>query len=343
MATLRDIAKAAGVSVYTASMVVNGRAREGRISVRTAEEIARLAQSMQYRPNAAARAMASRRTRQIGVLVPNNPGNRFTHPLAYETISGINEGLQASGYVMCLARIDDVRQDLAQQSRVFKEHLLDGMIVLDSMPTEVERRLETLIPHVVWCDSNVWRDVGCLRRDELQAGHLAGQAAVKSGYDKLVMMTYTPENMVHFSARQRYQGVKEQVEAAGRELSIIAEPIIGDKHTRLRTAKALTPDTVLLCNSVYQAHTIRSIAEETGRIPGRDFGLICCDDMHQLDRLWPGLARVSFDRYQMGLDAAAMLTGSLEDGIEHHASKLLVVNWIPGSTLVDQRTLDAQP
>ena len=339
MATLHEIAKEAGVSVNTVSRVLNGKIKANYPAVaRKAAAVRRIAHKHGYRPNAAARAMVSRRTRQIGVLVPNNPGNRFAHPLAYETILGINEGLQKAGYVMSLARIDDVRGDLARQSRVFEETLLDGMIALDSLPTEVEERLETLIPAVVWCDSNVWRDHGCVRRDEYQAGRLAGQAAAPapgstSGYSRILMMTYKPEHRIHFSARQRFEGVSDAVAEAGHRLEVITEPGIGHTGERQDLAAQLTPDTVVICNSIYQAHALRDLAADAGKLPGRDFGLISCDDMHQLDRMWPALARVSYDRYDMGLAAARMMTDLLDRGPEQSKSLLLPGAWLGGETL----------
>lgn len=331
--TLRDVGRRARCSMMTASRVLNGAASPIAIKDETRRRVLAAARELGYRPNAAARAMVSRRTRQIGVLVPNNPGNRFTHPLAYETILGINDGLQKAGYVMSLARIDDVQGDLARQSRVFEEHLLDGMIALDSLPPEVEERLETLIPRVVWCDSNVWREHGCIRRDERHAGRLAGDAAVKAGYGRIVMMTYRPEHRVHFSAAERFEGVSDAVAGAGKKLEIITEPGLGRHDERRAVADQLQPDTVVICNSIYQAHALRSIAEEAGKIPGRDFGLVCCDDMHQLDRMWPELARVSYDRYGMGLEAARMMTSLLDHSPDQSKSLLLPSAWLGGETL----------
>lgn len=92
---------------------------------------------------------------------------------------------------------------------MFKAHLLDGMIVLVSMPMEVEPRWETMISMGVWCNSYIWRDAGCLQWDELWAGQLPGQAAADSGDDRL-MMPYTPEHMLLIRAQHRYQGVKEK-------------------------------------------------------------------------------------------------------------------------------------
>ncbi len=330
--TMAQVAKLAGVSKPVVSKVLHGGGGNTRVGEETRRRVLEAVRQTGYRPSASARAMAQRRSRQVGVLVPNNPGNRFTHPLAYETILGVNEGLQAAGYVVALARIDDVRRDLADQSRVFKEHVLDGMIVLDSMPADVERRLEELIGTVVWCDSNVWREHGCLRRDEREAGRLAGQAAADLGYRRITMMTYAPPHRVHFSALERYEGVRGAVTAAGLELHEALEPGIGEAAARRELVRTLRPDAVIVCNSIYQAHAVRDIANEAGRVPGRDFGLISCDDMHQLDRMWPGLTRVTFDRYQMGVEAAALMRCVLDRGRRACPSVRLPCRLVAGDT-----------
>lgn len=324
-----DIARELGVSQRAVSFALNGKPG---VSMEIRRRVQDAAKRHGYRPSAAARAMVQQRTGQIGVLVPNSPGDRFTHPLAYETLLGINEGLQKAGLVAVLARLDDVQRDLAEQSRVFGEHLLDGMIVLDSMPADVEQRLEKLVTRAVWCDSNVWRDAGCLRRDERLAGRLAGQAVVEAGYARVCMMTYPPDRRTHFSAAQRYDGVREVLEDHGRELIELVEPAIGDADARAHAATLLTPDTAVICSSIYQAYALRAMAEEQGKLPGRDFGMASCDDMHQLDRMWPGLSRASFDRYQLGIDAAEMMRCVIDHGPAKCESRLMSCVWTTGQT-----------
>jgi LacI family transcriptional regulator len=311
--TLKQIAKHVGVSHQAVSYALNNK--PGQVSDATRKKVLDAAERLGYRPHTAARAMRDQKTRQVGILVPNSPGDRFTHPLAYETILGVNEGLQKAGYIAVLTRIDDIQADLAEQSRVFEEHALDGMIVLDSMPEDVEQRLESHIGDVVWCDSDVWRPTGCVRRDEHAAGRLAANAVLDAGYRQVLMMTYPKPHRVHYSAAHRFEGVSDVLAQAGVKLQILSEPPVGATAAqRARVAARLKSDRAIICNSIYQANTLRDIANTNGLIPGRDFGLACCDDQHQLDRLWPGLTRVSFDRYAMGLQAAELLITQLDAG-----------------------------
>jgi len=51
------------------------------------------------------------------------------------------------------------------------------------------------------------------------------------------------------------------------------------------------------------ARWLAHYAASLGLCPGYDFGLVCCDDSHDLRRQWPGLGRVTFDRFRMGTAA----------------------------------------
>ena len=77
-ATLADIATRAGVSVGTVSRILNGKNKESwRVSRKRAALVRGIATELNYRPHAAARAMQSRRSMCVGVLVRNSPEGRF--------------------------------------------------------------------------------------------------------------------------------------------------------------------------------------------------------------------------------------------------------------------------
>ena len=71
MANLSDVAKAAGVSVSTASFVLNGRAEDMRISSRTAERVLEAVRELGYVPNVSARSLSARRPPNICLIASN--------------------------------------------------------------------------------------------------------------------------------------------------------------------------------------------------------------------------------------------------------------------------------
>jgi LacI family transcriptional regulator len=332
MATLKQIAEEARVSLFTVSRVLSGQAEEARISPSRAIEIERIAKRLNFRPNAAARAMRSRRSRQVGVLIRNNPGDRYTHPLAFETIVGINEGLEAEDHVLSIVRIGDV--EAQTHSRVFRERLLDGMIIIDAMPDSVRARVEALVPRIVWCDANVWGEHACIRRDEVHAGQLAARAALDLGYRRLVFVALPEQSSLlrNYSLPERWKGICEVAGPAGVQLERIDLPDGHAMDVSDAIVRAMRPDICLIAYGVYQARWIASLAASAGVNPGHNFGLISCDDSHDMQRMWPGLSRVTFDRFAMGLRSARMMLRLLDQGVEQVPSEKIQGQWHPGNS-----------
>ncbi|HYF95670.1 MAG TPA: LacI family DNA-binding transcriptional regulator [Symbiobacteriaceae bacterium] len=105
--TLLHVAKLAGVSKATASRVLNGTDSGVRISDQTRERVRAAAQKLDYRPNAAARALGSRRSGHIAVVLPAAPEpchgyHRFSHLKLSEMLSGIHDTIREHQFHLML-------------------------------------------------------------------------------------------------------------------------------------------------------------------------------------------------------------------------------------------------
>jgi LacI family transcriptional regulator len=331
---LRAIAAEAGVSVDTVSRVLNGRIKGmRRDAVERASRIQAIAQELNYLPNSTARAMQAKRTRQIGVLVRNNPKDRFTHPLSFETVLGINEGLESIGYILSVVRIDDVEEPNLPGSRVFRERMLDGMVVIHSLPGSVEQRIENLVPNCIWADAGVWRKERCIRRDEVLAGRLAAKALVDAGYRKIAWAGLVDRPVSeHYSRADRLMGVRQVCDEAGIELTLLNVHSGKANDAPRDLENWLRPDVGIVAYGVYQARSLASLSNTMRRTPGWDFGLVSCDGSRDIDRFWPGLSRVAFDRFEVGQVAAQMMVQILERPDEPCPSRLISNEWIAGDT-----------
>ena len=90
MATIKDVARAAGFSVATVSRVLNESAA---VSEETARAVRRAASRLDYWPNGAARSLITARTHTLGVLLPDLHGEFFS-----EVIRGIDLAARRAGY-----------------------------------------------------------------------------------------------------------------------------------------------------------------------------------------------------------------------------------------------------
>lgn len=302
--TLRNVAEKANVSLGCASAVLrNDRKSSIRVGKETAERVRRIAAEFGYRPSSASRAMSSQRALQIGVLLPNRIHHEATAPMNFETILGMNEGLQSEGYILSVIRLHDILDASARGSRVFDENALDGMIVLDAMPPGTEKWLRKQFEYIVWCDTNVWTRTTCVRRDEAKAGRLAAERLVKNGHDHIVWLSTPRKKPEHYSRAERLSGVREVATVHGVDLLEVTV----DADSAAKVADLLPEG----CGAVAESHPVAEFAAlsamRSNRLPGVHFSLVGCDDPHYISWRWRWLSRVEFNRFEMGRTAASMM------------------------------------
>ncbi|MER0480038.1 LacI family DNA-binding transcriptional regulator [Streptomyces sp. Edi2] len=140
--TIRGVAERAGVSKSLVSLVLQG---SPRVSEARRQAVLAAIEELGYRPNAAARSLAARRTHTVGVLLHD-----MRNPWFVEVLDGLNSLLQAHGLRMLMidARLDRrAGQDFA---RTFQELRVDGIVIVGTLPdteglAEVAERLPTVI------------------------------------------------------------------------------------------------------------------------------------------------------------------------------------------------------
>src|SRR5579864_9115192 len=111
-ATLKDVARQAGVHPATASRALNPETRL-LVSEETAKRVLAAAAELGYRPNAVARSLRTRRSHTVGVLIPD-----LNNPLFPPMIRGLEDRLAEHGYVALIGNTD---ADLAKEQLVFDQ------------------------------------------------------------------------------------------------------------------------------------------------------------------------------------------------------------------------------
>lgn len=120
--TIKDIARAAGVSHPTVSRALNGNPA---ISEKTRERIVKLAAEMGYVPNASARGLKTSRTRALGVIV-----SRIDDPFWSEVLNGVDSVLHPAGYSIFIAATHRDREREKQVVQTMLQRGVDGVILL---------------------------------------------------------------------------------------------------------------------------------------------------------------------------------------------------------------------
>jgi DNA-binding LacI/PurR family transcriptional regulator len=125
-----DVARHAGVSQSTVSLVFSGKGR-GRVSEATAERVRRSARELGYRPNVAAQALRLGTTRAVALLVPD-----ITNPFFSRVLRGAQRAAQAAGYTVVLVDTANDRRWEAQSFEALRAGPVDGYLLFEVSPPE---------------------------------------------------------------------------------------------------------------------------------------------------------------------------------------------------------------
>ncbi|MFG0247460.1 MAG: LacI family DNA-binding transcriptional regulator [Phycisphaeraceae bacterium JB051] len=330
--TLKNVAQRAGLSWQTVSKVLNDQGHLFRPETR--QRVLTAAREMGYVPNAAARAIRSKQTRQIGLLLRNEDGHRFHNLAAFVLLLGINSRLESEGYLLSVVRVGDVGGKRQTKSRVFEERVLDGLIAFSQFSDEVVHWVSEQIPNSIWVDSNRDTTSNCLRRDEKHVGQLVAKHILNLGYRKVLWAGDTPTDTSHFSQVDRHDAIEQIVTERGVAFERLDSWHKPEQKRWIYTQlpELLKPDTVVAAYNVHAANAVMVTAASLGLTIGRDYGLICCDETPEVFETWPGLCRVANDRFEMGYQAADMMLEVLSNKSHTVPSRRHQGQWVIGNT-----------
>lgn len=138
---LSDIAQLAGVSVTTASYVINGKAEQQRISSATVERVRAVVEQHGFTPNPQAAGLRSRHTRTLGFILPD-----LENPSYARIAKLLEQNARARGYQLLIASSDDAPDSERQLLQLFRARRCDALFVASCLPPEDDsyRQLQEL-------------------------------------------------------------------------------------------------------------------------------------------------------------------------------------------------------
>jgi LacI family fructose operon transcriptional repressor len=126
---LSDIARLAGVSVTTASYVINGKAAQQRISKATVARVEAIVLEHGFTPNPQAAGLRSRHTRTLGFILPD-----LENPSYARIAKLLEQGARAHGYQLLIASSDDDAASERQLLQLFRARRCDALFVASCLP-----------------------------------------------------------------------------------------------------------------------------------------------------------------------------------------------------------------
>ncbi|MER7797268.1 LacI family DNA-binding transcriptional regulator [Microbacterium sp. NPDC096154] len=306
--TLRDVAKAAGVSRTTASNVVMGT---GRISDETRERVRSAMAELGYVYHQAAGALRRRTSRAVGVVVTN-----IHRPHFGELLLGLESTFTEAGYTSLVVSTMDRLDRQARAVSTLREHSVAGLAMIPATGSgpELLRALDDWdVPSVFVSRYVRGYDRPYVGPDDVLGGRLAGEHLLDHGCRTLAYIGGNPEVM---SRIDRIAGVRQAIEARGADVALVdwvGEPSGegGLELGRRLLREGAMPDGVL-CHGDAVAMGFERALHEAGRTG--DVRVIGYDGVAATGYWIPALTTVATNGYALGRQAAEELIGALEGG-----------------------------
>jgi len=327
--TLGDVAKAAGVSIATASKALNGR---DQVAPATRQRVLAAAKSLSFTPNEVARGLLAGKTGTVGLLT-NDLEGRFVIPI----LMGAEDAFGAGeiNVFLCDARGDTIREQ--HHLRALLTRRVDGIIAVGDA-TDPRPSLGHDIPVPVvyaYAPSDDPRDVS-LTPDNYGGGRIALEHLVACGRRRLAIVSGDPG---FAAAQDRTRGALDAIRETSAEF--VAAPLFSDWSERWgRDAAALLlgqhPDIDgIVCGSDQIARGVLDTLRDLGRDVPTDVAVIGFDNWEILStNSRPELTTIDANLQQLGRAAAQRIFGALDKapasgGVEHLPVRLV----IRGSTI----------
>jgi LacI family transcriptional regulator len=180
---LIDIARAAGVSIATASQAMN---ESGRVAPATRERVLATAARLDYRPNALASSVASGRSNTVGILAENASG-----AMCMPVLVGVNRALSEASLASTLFDAEHDGRRRREHIRRLRARHVDGVVVIgegtDFRSSSVSHEFPGPVVYA-YSRSDDSDDV-CVLPDDTAAGRLAAEHLVEIGRRRVVHVT----------------------------------------------------------------------------------------------------------------------------------------------------------
>jgi len=325
VATINDVAKRAGVSRSTVSLVIN---KSPLVKEKTRRLVEQVIAEMNYVPNSNARGLSARVTNNIGVIFMRDFIPEAAEKVSYDNdqhvglcsfniMSGIMTGLQDTLYGVITERFCSVAEP-DELPRVIREKRVDGAVIVGLPYSDrfIENMKKTALPFVIAGVGSREETVDSVYADPGEGTEMAVRALLKSGHKKICLLNCPRQLSTHASRTQAYL---KALNDAG------AEPmdgwnIYGDRNNGKDAREAFRrfweagnrPDAVMTANG-QSATGIMSYLYEIGvRIP-EDISIISYEDSSICGYSAPALTSVNIQKEELGKQAAGCLIKRIQN------------------------------
>lgn len=311
-ATIKDVAKEAGVSIATVSYVINKKRRVGSDTEAIVKEAIK---RLNYVPDISARSLVSKSSRLIGIVIPQMEASdllMFNNPFYSELLEAIEYSIRQNDYQMIVSgtNINKKYMDMAL------ERNMDGIIAIGMYDDHFYQDLQRTNIPLVLVDSYTMDDqFDSVRLDDCYGGYLATEHLIKKNHRHIALVTGHIDSGGVIG--ERYRGYCQALTAYDIDFcqNYILEGNI-DYEAGIRAAKLVKQQSVsavFVTADIVGLGLIKGLKELGLRIP-EDISVIGFDDVYLSKMMEPSLTTIKQDIFGKGEQAVDLLFQAIEKG-----------------------------
>ncbi|HEU5161192.1 MAG TPA: LacI family DNA-binding transcriptional regulator [Streptosporangiaceae bacterium] len=317
--TLADVAKVAGVSPTTASLVLSGRTRELRISRDVEQRVVRAAADLQYRPNIVSVGLRTGTTHTIGFVSDTVATSR----LAGDMIKGALEAARERGVMLFIGETEgaaDLERGLLQ---AMHDRQVDG-VILAAMYTRTIRVPKGLTTGPAVLLNALPRQPSPLPSvlpDEIEAGRSAARVLLEAGHREGIHLIGAGPGTRNVPAGtvagvERLIGIREVLGAAGVKVAGGRvcpdwQPGYGYDATRALLEGGGRPRALICFNDRIAFGAYQALDDAGLKVPA-DVSVVSFDDHPIAAWMRPKLTTVALPHYELGRTAVDVLFAEID-------------------------------
>lgn len=303
MVTLLDVAKRANVSKMTVSRVIN---HPEQVSEELQELVFDSMKALNYKPNAAARALANNRSNVIKVYILENVNT--VEPYYMNLIMGIARELEKHQYALQLVT-QKIKDNVA----------CDGVIITGMRDDDYQWVSNMKVPVVIFGENKYGYDsVDCNNK---LGTELSTKYAIDCGYENIVFIGMDIDEPFEIARESGYEKIMKQSGLPSKIYRFKNQSRYSSAFIR-ENFETIQKSTCFVCSTDRLAlGVVREIVTKGGDIPV-DFGVIGFDGVFLDQMTSPQLTTVKQATIEMGMACAKMLLKKIEQGGKDQGSNL---------------------
>ena len=335
--TISDVARKAGLSLSTVSLVINNR---GYVSSETREAVQKVVRELSYHPTRSARGLASKTSGNIGFILSEEHFSQ-AEPFYTRIFLGTEFEARDHNFYILLTTVGDQFDPDAYVPRFLLERNVDGIIIAGKVNEKLISYIDSLDLPIVFVDYEMKRaHHSAVLIDNWRGATLAVEHLLALGHKRVA---FIGGDIRHPSITDRYEAYRNTLHQAGIFLEESYEvtdeeatSVAGGASAAERLfASGAKPTAIFAANDAMAIGCMRHLKSRGIRIP-QDVAIVGFDDVDMSSHIDPHLTTIRVLKEEMGKIAVQRVVDCIND-----KTKIVVTTHVPVELIVRESTVTA--